>query len=141
MNQTATGKFIAFKRKEKNLTQEQLAEKLGISNKTVSKWENGKCMPDYSLVRPLCEALEITVAELIDGEARTEGSIRVFDEQQMVDMMERIQALERQKLTLFGLALTIMGIALLALSQFLEGTTVRDFLSGLLAGLSVGDAI
>ena len=55
--------------------------------------------------------------------------------------MERIQALERQKLTLFGLALTIMGIALLALSQFLEGTTVRDFLSGLLAGLSVGEML
>ncbi|MGM9626262.1 MAG: helix-turn-helix domain-containing protein, partial [Eubacteriales bacterium] len=50
MNQLIIGKFIARKRKEKNLTQEQLAEKLGVSNKTVSKWECGKCMPDYSIV-------------------------------------------------------------------------------------------
>lgn len=47
MNQLVTGKFITQKRKEKNLTQAQLAEKLGVSNKTVSKWENGKCMPDW----------------------------------------------------------------------------------------------
>ncbi len=49
MNQLVTGKFIALKRKQKNLTQEQLAEKLGVSNKTISKWETGKCMPDYSI--------------------------------------------------------------------------------------------
>ena len=50
MNQQVIGKFISLKRKEKNLTQEQLAEKIGVSNKTVSKWENGKCMPDYSVI-------------------------------------------------------------------------------------------
>lgn len=50
MDQTATGKFIMKKRKELNLTQEQLAQKLGVSNKTISKWETGKCMPDYSIV-------------------------------------------------------------------------------------------
>ena len=72
MNQIATGKFISRKRKEKNLTQEQLAEKLGVSNKTISKWETGKCMPDYSVVKTLCEELEITVAELMDGECGNE---------------------------------------------------------------------
>lgn len=51
MNQLTTGKFISKKRKEKNLTQEQLAEKLGVSNKTISKWETGKCMPDYGFVK------------------------------------------------------------------------------------------
>ena len=57
MNQLNTGKFILKKRKEKNLTQEQLAERLGVSNKTISKWENGKCMPDYSVIKNLCEEL------------------------------------------------------------------------------------
>ena len=57
MNQLVIGKFILQKRKEKNLTQEQLAEKLGISNKTVSKWETGKYMPDYSVVKNLSEFL------------------------------------------------------------------------------------
>ena len=57
MNQTAIGGYIARKRKEQNLTQEQLAQQLGVSNKTISKWENGKCMPDYSIIQRLCEAL------------------------------------------------------------------------------------
>ena len=54
MDQATAGTLIAQRRKVKNLTQSQLAEKLGVSNKTVSKWETGRCMPDYSLVRPLC---------------------------------------------------------------------------------------
>ena len=51
MNQLVIGKYISLKRKQKNMTQEQLAEKLGVSNKTISKWETGKCMPDYSIVK------------------------------------------------------------------------------------------
>ena len=53
MNQLLVGKFINQKRKGKNLTQEQLAEKIGVSNKTISKWETGKCMPDYSVIELL----------------------------------------------------------------------------------------
>ena len=70
MSQLTIGKFIAQKRKEKNLTQEQLAEILGVSNKTVSKWECGKCMPDYNVVQSLCDELGITIAELMDAEKR-----------------------------------------------------------------------
>lgn len=70
MNQTAIGSYIARKRKEQNLTQEQLAEQLSVSNKTISKWENGKCMPDYSIIQKLCEAIHVTLPELMDG-ART----------------------------------------------------------------------
>ncbi len=68
MNQIAIGNFIEKKRKEQNLTQAQLAEKLGVSNKTVSKWENGKCMPDYGFIQPLCQELKVIVSELMDGE-------------------------------------------------------------------------
>ena len=89
MNQLTIGKFIALKRKEKNLTQEQLAETLGVSNKTVSKWECGKCMPDYGIVKPLCQELGITVSELMDGEVKADSSIRVFDEEQILDMLRR----------------------------------------------------
>ena len=88
MNQQATGKFIAQKRKEKNLTQEQLAEKLGVSNKTISKWETGKCMPDYAVVKSLCEELEITVAELMDGEMAQERSTRTYDDEQIMDLLK-----------------------------------------------------
>lgn len=97
MNQIAIGKFIALKRKEKNLTQGQLAEILGISNKTISKWETGKCMPDYGIIQALCEALDITIAELMGGEARDKNTMPAYDESQILDMMARIQRLEKQK--------------------------------------------
>ena len=137
MNQQATGKFIAQKRKEKNLTQEQLAEKLGVSNKTISKWETGKCMPDYSVIKNLCDELEITVAELMDGECSEEKSVRVYDDEQIVDLLKRTQELEKQKNLLYGVILIVMGIALQSLSHTLGGSNVKDFFSGLLLGISI----
>ena len=69
LDQIKTGEFIALKRKEKNLTQQELADKLNISNKTVSKWETGNGLPELSLMMPLCEVLGITVNELLSGES------------------------------------------------------------------------
>jgi len=141
MNQRVTGEFISQKRKEKNLTQEQLAEKLGVSNKTVSKWETGKCMPDYSVVKTLCDELEITVAELIDGEASEEKSVRTYDEEQIMDLLKRTQDLEKQKNLLYGILLIVMGIALQALSHTLGGSSMKDFFSGLLLGISIAEML
>ena len=141
MNQMATGKFISQKRKEKSLTQEQLAEKLGVSNKTVSKWETGKCMPDYSVVKTLCDELEITVAELMDGEKSEEKSVRTYDEEQIMDLLKKIQDLEKQKELLYGVLLIVMGIALQALSHTLGGSDVKDFFSGLLLGISIAEML
>ena len=141
MNQLMTGKFISQKRKEKNLTQEQLAEKLGVSNKTVSKWETGKCMPDYSVVKNLCEELGITVAELMDGEATDEKSVRTYDDEQIMDMLRRTQELEKQKNILSGVLLIVMGIALQALSHTIGGSSVKDLFSGLLLGISIAEML
>ena len=141
MDQQITGKFIAYKRKEKNLTQEQLAEKLGVSNKTVSKWETGKCMPDYAVVKNLCKELEITVAELIDGEAAEEKSVRVYDDEQIVELLKRTQELEKQRSLIYGVLLIVMGIALQALSHTLGGSGVKDFFSGLLLGISIAEML
>ena len=80
MEQVAIGKFIAKKRKEQNLTQEQLAERLGVSNKTISKWETGKCMPDYTVIKSLCGELKVTVSELMDAEETEGKSVRVYDD-------------------------------------------------------------
>lgn len=68
MNQKKIGRFIAQNRKAKNLTQEELAKKLGITNKSISKWENGNCLPDASLFQPLCKLLGISINELFAGE-------------------------------------------------------------------------
>ena len=68
MNQEKIGKFIAKLRKEKNITQEQLAEKMGVSINAVSKWERGISFPDVSLYKKLCNELNISIEELINGE-------------------------------------------------------------------------
>lgn len=141
MNQLVTGKFISLKRKQKNMTQEQLAEKIGVSNKTISKWETGKCMPDYSVAKSLCEELEITVAELMDGEVSEEKSVRTYDEEQILDLLRRTQELEKQKYMLYGIVLIVMGIALQALSYAFGGSDFKDFISGLLLGLSIDEML
>ena len=68
MDTLKIGKFIARMRKEKNMTQEDLARILGVTNKTISRWENGNYMPDLSLLKPLSEVLDISLNELLSGE-------------------------------------------------------------------------
>lgn len=141
MNQIAIGNFIEKKRKEQNLTQAQLAEKLGVSNKTVSKWENGKCMPDYGVIQPLCAELKVTVSELMDGEEQPENSIRAYDDEQILDLIKRTQVLENQRTTLIGILLIVMGMALGAMSFTIGGSDVKDFFSGIMMGLSTGSML
>ena len=122
MNQTAIGGYIARKRKEQNLTQEQLAQQLGVSNKTISKWENGKCMPDYSIIQKLCDVIHVSLPELMDGEDAAEDSVRVYDDEQILDLLRRTQELERQKGVLCGFVLIVLGIASSALSRTTGGS-------------------
>ena len=109
MDQLLVSKFITQKRKEKNLTQEQLAEKIGVSNKTISKWETGKCMPDYSVIELLCEELNITLAELMNGE-EDEKSIHTYDNEQIVKMLNEIQNLKAKKKLIIGFILLVTDL-------------------------------
>ncbi len=140
MNQIVIGKFIAERRREKNYTQEQLEQILGISNKTISKWETGKCMPDYAIVKNLCDALEITIAELLEGK-KADEAMSICHEEQMLDLIKRMQELEKQKDMQYAIMLIIMGVALQALSYAFEGSPLKDFLSGLFLGLSVAEML
>ena len=135
MDQIAIGKFIAKKRKEKNFTQEQLAERLGVSNKTISKWETGRCLPDYSIVESLCRALDVTMAELFDGE-EDEKSIHTYDNQQILKMLKETQMLKKKKKLLIGIVLFLAGVVFLILSQLFGGTEVLDALSGFSLGIA-----
>lgn len=132
MNQKQIGRYIAEKRRIKNLTQAQLAEQLGISDKTVSKWECGRSMPDYALIQSLCETLNISVSELIEGK---EASLH---ERQLMELLRRTQELERQNGILHGVIMLIFGIALQALAPHFVGSPMQDLLSGIILGLSVG---
>ncbi|MCD7838014.1 MAG: helix-turn-helix domain-containing protein [Clostridiales bacterium] len=111
MEQTKTGAFLRQRRRELNLTQEQLAQQLGVSNKTISKWENGWTMPDYSIVPALCEALDITVAELIQGQEDEEKNAPLSEEQAL-ELVERISGLEKMVRRLRN-ALRLMGVVVL----------------------------
>ena len=88
MNQIKIGKFIAEMRKEQNLTQLDLAEKLGISNKTVSKWECGKGMPDYAVMEDLCEILKININDLLSGERLSQQEYTKKAEENMMSLIQ-----------------------------------------------------
>ena len=97
MNQHNIGLFIASRRRAQNLTQEQLAEKIGVSNKTVSKWETGKTMPDYSVVESLCQVLNISVGELIAGKENEQDANNSSYKEDMALLAYKIEQLENQK--------------------------------------------
>lgn len=138
MNQILIGKYIARKRKEKNLTQAQLAERLNVSNKTISKWENGNCMPDYSVIEVLCRELGITISELMDGEDSKKESDKQSNNIQLMFLLKKMQELDKQNKLIYGFLIVVMGIALLSLSRLFTGSNIMDFFSGLFLGLSIG---
>ena len=89
MEQTKIGKFIASCRKEQNMTQAVLAEKLGISDRAVSKWETGKSMPDSSIMLELCKLLKINVNELLSGEIIDMDNYKAKAEENMIRLQEK----------------------------------------------------
>ena len=98
-------------------------------------------MPDYNIIEPLCRELDITVSELMTGVERKKEKNDVFEDMQLLDMLERIQCMERQKLLLFGMVLISVGIAVCAVSRLFGGSQIQDFVAGVLLGLSVGQML
>lgn len=109
MNQIKIGNFIAECRKEKKLTQEELAEKLNATNKSVSKWENGKCLPNSSLYKPLCDIFGITINELFAGQKiKDEDYKKIADDNLMQMLKYKLYCLSDKNITFdeFGNALS-----------------------------------
>lgn len=141
MDAKTFGAFLARMRKSQGLTQAELAQQLHVTDKAVSRWERGKCMPDYSIIEQLCKELSVTLSELMDGEDAAEDSVRVYDDEQILDLLRRMQELERQKNILYGIILIVLGIACNAMSNTVGGSHVQEFISGLLIGLSVAEVL
>ncbi len=126
MDQIRIGQFIAETRKSRNLTQRQLADSLAISDKTISKWENGRGLPDASLLLPLCEALHITVNDLLSGEVVSTTDYPKQAERNLMDLM-KINEENRRKMTVSIICsvITIIAVgALTAIASFLDLPTV-----------------
>ncbi|MBP0965597.1 MAG: helix-turn-helix transcriptional regulator [Oscillospiraceae bacterium] len=98
MDQIKTGKFIASLRKEQGFTQAELAEKLGITDRAVSKWETGKCLPDAAIMVELCEILGISVNELLTGEKIAMDNYKEIAEKNLAESI-RLENEKNQKLT------------------------------------------
>lgn len=88
MDQIKIGKFIAKCRKEKNMTQSDLAFKLGVSDRSIGNWENGRNMPDLSLFKPLCEELDISINDLMSGEIVDDKNYKDKLEENIVDTID-----------------------------------------------------
>ncbi|MCH5163164.1 MAG: helix-turn-helix transcriptional regulator [Clostridiales bacterium] len=125
MDQIKTGQFIKDCRKEKGLTQRELAEKLNISEKTVSKWETGNGLPEVDLMLPLCELLEISVNELLSGEKLDEKQYVEKAEKNMISLIEE-KAESKKKLILAVIVAVITlaaGLTIMLLTELLEMET------------------
>ena len=120
MDQVKIGKFLSDERKAKGYTQKQLSELLGISDKTISKWECGNGFPEASLLLPLCNELEITVNELLTGERISQQNYKKKAEENMVNMIREKEE-NRQKIlltTMIGVISTITFVTLLLVVCF-----------------------
>ncbi|MCR4960447.1 MAG: helix-turn-helix domain-containing protein [Lachnospiraceae bacterium] len=112
MEQEHIGRFIADLRKEKNLTQKELADRLGVSDKTVSKWETCNGMPDVAMLKPLCDALGISLNELLSGERLSDENFADRAEDNMLKLAQAAQEKENGS-GIFGIICLILGIVLL----------------------------
>ncbi len=95
MNQERIGKFIAKCRKNQNLTQEELASKLNITYKAVSKWECGKSLPDASIMLDLCEILKISVNDLLSGEIIKKENYQSNAETNLIELKKEIDKMKK----------------------------------------------
>lgn len=132
MEQVKIGKFIASKRKEQGLTQLQLAEKLGITDRAVSKWETGKSLPDASLMPELCKLLKITINDLLCGEVVSVENYNEKAEKALLEMVKKEET-QNKKLMMyenvigFGSTLSFL-IQVLVAVFFVKNTTAQILL-------------
>ena len=114
MDQIKIGKFIAEERKAKKYTQRELADKLSISDKTISKWERGNGFPEVSLLLPLCNELEITVNELLSGERLQAMDYKKKAEENMVNLVKEAQE-SKKKIIMSAMVSVLVIVAAVAL--------------------------
>lgn len=121
MDQRKTGRLIAERRKAQNITQRQLADLLSVSDKTISKWECGKGLPEVSLMLPLCAALHITVNDLLTGEKVSEVDYQRYAEENLMNLVrENRENKKRMVLSIICGVITLIAVgALIVIAAYL----------------------
>ena len=128
MDQVKIGKFIAERRKNANLTQMQLAEMLGITDRAVSKWETGKAMPDSSLMLELCEILGISVNDLLSGEVVTMDNYNKEMENKLLNLVKDKEQADKRLLTMEIFVGVLCVVIMLALDVIAAYVPMEDWL-------------
>lgn len=137
MNQIKIGKFISECRKKENLTQVQLAEKLGITDRAVSKWETGRTMPDTSIMLDLCDILKINVNDLLNGEVITMEDYKEKSEEILLEMVRQKEEKDKMLLKL-EVIIGILGLVPLIFATFLANyLSCAEWVKGLIVLSSV----
>jgi len=121
MDNTKIGSFITERRKAKNLTQQDLSDKLSVTVQAVSKWECGKCMPDVSVMQPLCKILDITINDLLNGEIIPDSDKESKAEKQILNLLADRKYIAKTVLTAVPvlIAVSLFFLAIIAVSAFL----------------------
>ena len=123
MDQVKIGRFIADRRKKASLTQMQLAEKLNITDRAISKWENGKSLPDSSIMLELCDVLGISVNDLLSGEVVTMENYNKEIEKNLLDMIKQKEQADKRLAAaevFIGITATIVLLALVFVAAFVQ---------------------
>ena len=137
MDQVKIGKFIAQFRKKANLTQLQLAERLGITDRAISKWETGKTLPDSSIMLELCGILGITVNDLLSGEVVTMDHYNKALENNLLEMVKQKQEADKRLLKVEIVLGIIAALPLIAAAAIASVVPMAEWKGGLLVGLSL----
>ncbi len=120
MNQEKIGKFIARCRKDKKMTQSELAEKLGVTDKSIGNWENGRNMPDLSLFKPLCDELNITINDLLSGEKINKDKYQEKFEENIVNTIDY----STKRINIYG---NIIGLIIVIFGLFISMSAIMIF--------------
>ena len=143
MDQIKIGKFIQEKRKEKELTQSNLAEKLNVTDRAISKWENGNCMPDVSIMYELCDILNITINDLFSGEVVDMKEDKKKLEENLLEMARLKEEKDRQLLQLeivIGYIATITFLTLIFIASYIKMEKWLSFLLIVIGCIKIGRA-
>ena len=144
MDQKKIGSFLRELRGEKGLTQEQLAELLGVSNRSVSRWENGRNMPDFDLLMELARRYDVSVEEILDGQRRSENAAWESEDalQKVANYgnMEKIDFSKKQRFFYIVVLAALFGIFMIDVLELRDVETyanAADFLLGLVFGMTL----
>ncbi len=140
MDTVKIGRFIAQARKNKKMTQTEFGEYLGVTDKAVSKWECGKCLPDSSLFEEISKVLEVSMNELLKGEYITEENVEIVNNKTIISLLDEIKKLKRNE-SLVGAVCAIVISFITAIYSVIwkpGGKAYEQFFSGFIQAISGG---